>query len=260
MTTRPATETSPPRLSVAIMTLNEESNISRALSSVSWADEVVVLDSGSDDRTREIARAAGASVWQEEWRGFGAQRARSLELCSGVWVLALDADEAVSPRLAASIRAVVQSGSTERSGFELERHSFHLGRWFGARGWHRDRVLRLVRRDQVEPVEKAVHERLDVAGSVGRLEGPLLHWPYRDLAHHMEKMAAYSDLKARQLHASGRTASPASAVARSLWRFVSGYVFEGGFLYGWPGLAADLLGAHGTLLAYLKLAEYAEED
>ncbi|MCL7926944.1 MAG: glycosyltransferase family 2 protein [marine benthic group bacterium] len=259
MTTQPSVEASPPRLSVAIMTCNEEANISRALSSVAWADEVVVLDSGSEDRTCEIARAAGARVRQEPWRGFGGQRARSLELCSGIWVLALDADEAVSPKLAESIRAVIQSGSTTETGFEVVRHSFHLGTWFGGRGWHRDRVLRLVRRDRVVPVERIVHERLEVSGSVGRLEGTLLHWPYRDLAHHMEKMAAYSDLKARQMHASGRRANQATAVARSAWRFVTGYLLQGGFLYGWSGLAADLLGAHGTLLAYLKLAELGDE-
>ena len=259
MTTLQSGEAAPPRLSVAIMTFNEEPNISRALESVSWADEIVVLDSGSEDRTCEIARAAGARVWHEPWRGFGAQRARSLELCSGVWVLALDADEAVSPKLAESIRSVVQSRSGEQSGFEVVRHSYHLGRWFGTRGWHRDRVLRLVLRDRVVLREKAVHERLEVSGPVGRLEGALLHWPYRDVAHHMEKMAAYSELKARQLHEAGRRATSGSAVLRSAWRFVSGYFLQGGFLYGWPGLAADLLGAHGTLLAYLKLAEFGRE-
>jgi glycosyltransferase involved in cell wall biosynthesis len=238
------------------MTRDEETNIARALESVSWADEVVVLDSGSQDGTREIARRAGALVHEEPWRGFGAQRARSLELCSGVWVLALDADEAVSPRLAESIRAVVESDQVKESGFELERHSFHLGTWFGSRGWHRDRVLRLVRRDRAVPVTKQVHERLEVLGSVGRLDGALLHWPYRDLAHHMEKMATYSDLKAQQLHEAGMRAGPVTAVLRSTWRLLSGYLLQGGFLYGWPGLASDLIGAHGTLLAYLKLAEY----
>ncbi|MEJ2483140.1 MAG: glycosyltransferase family 2 protein [Gemmatimonadota bacterium] len=204
------------------MTRDEEARIERALDSVAWADEVIVLDSGSEDRTCEIARASGAVVRQEPWRGFGAQRARSIELCRGVWVLALDADEAVSPRLAESIRTVVQSDATREHGFEFDRHSYYLGTWFGRRGWKRDRVLRLVRRDQVVPVTNRIHERLEVPGPVGRLKGPLYHWPYRDLAHHMEKMAAYSELKARQLQESGRRAGRASAVSRSVWRFLSG--------------------------------------
>ena len=244
-----------PPISVAIPTQNEEANIARVLRSVSWASEVVVLDSGSTDRTLDIARRMGARVVQEAWRGFGEQRRRSIELCTRPWVLALDADEAISPELRESILGEFGHGEPGHAGYDLERHTRYLGTSFGARGWHRDRVLRLARRDRLLFDDRIMHDRLRVEGTTGRLAGPVLHWSYRDVGHHMEKMARYSDLKAEQLFAAGRRGGLPTAVARGGWRFFNGYLLKGGFLYGWPGLVWDLLGAHGTLLAYLKLAE-----
>jgi len=249
-----------PPLSVAIPTQDEESNIARVLESVSWAAEIVVLDSGSTDRTLEIARQMGARVFQEPWRGFGKQRQRSIELCSSPWVLALDADEAVSPKLRDAILREFQNGSPPHAGYLLDRHTRYLGAWFGSRGWHRDRILRLARKDRLRFDDRIMHDRLDVDGSTGHLSGPVLHWSYRDVGHHMEKMARYSDLKARQLFEAGRRCGQPTAVGRGIWRFIGGYLLKGGFLYGWPGLVWDLLGAHGTLLAYLKLAELTDAE
>ena len=126
-----------PRLSVAILTQDEERNIARVLDSVSWADEIVVLDSGSSDDTVAIARDMGAVVVHEPFRGFGLQRRRSIENCAGEWVLALDADEAVTPELRDSILEVVSAEDSLHSGYECERHTWYLGAWFGSRGWHR---------------------------------------------------------------------------------------------------------------------------
>jgi glycosyltransferase involved in cell wall biosynthesis len=251
---------SQPRLSVAILTQDEERNIARVLDSVSWADEIVVLDSGSADDTVAIAREMGAKVVHEPFRGFGLQRRRSVENCTGIWVLALDADEAVTPELRDSILEAVSAGDSPHAGFECERHTCYLGAWFGSRGWHRDRIVRLVRRDRVIFDDRIIWERLSVDGSTGRLSGPLLHWTYRDVSHHMEKMAHYSRLKALQLFEAGRRGGPSTAVLHGAGRFMSGYLLKGGFLYGWPGLVYDLLGAHGTLLSYLKLWEMTEEE
>lgn len=254
------TSTFVPPLSVAIPTQDEEANIARALESVSWAAEVVVLDSGSTDRTIEIARQLGARVVQEPWRGFGIQRQRSIELCSNPWVLALDADEAISPTLRDSILREFQDGAPRHAGYLLDRHTSYLGTWFGSRGWNRDRILRLARKDRLRFDDRIMHDRLDVEGTIGRLRGPVLHWSYRDVGHHMEKMALYSDLKARQLFDAGRRCGLPTAIGRGSWRFISGYLLNGGFLYGWPGLVWDLLGAHGTLLAYLKLADLSDQE
>ena len=249
-----------PPISVAIPTQNEEANIARVLRSVSWASEIVVLDSGSTDRTLELARRMGARVVQEAWRGFGEQRRRSIELCTHPWVLALDADEAISPELRKSILGEFGHGEPRHAGYYLERHTRYLDASFGARGWHRDRVLRLARRDRLLFDDRIMHDRLWVEGTTGRLTGPVYHFSYRDVGHHMEKMARYSDLKAKQMFDAGRRGGLPTAVARGGWRFVNGYLLKGGFLYGWPGLVWDLLGAHGTLLAYLKLWEMTEEE
>lgn len=247
-----------PLLSVAIVTLNEADNLPRVLASVAWADEIVVVDSGSTDATRNIARSHGAVVETAPWPGDGPQKARALGTCRGRWVLLLDADEEVTPELAAEIRRTLR-GEPGFVGYEIEMRTWHLGTWFGTRGWHRERHLRLARRDRARMTEAVVHGRLEVDGRVGRLRGRLLHYTYRDVSHHMAKMATYTDLKARQMYERGRRSTAAGAVGHGLWRFLSGYLFQGGFLYGWPGLAADLLGAHGTLLSYLKLAELVAE-
>ena len=247
-----------PLLSVAIITLNEAENLPRVLASVEWADEIVVVDSGSTDATQDIARSHGALVETAPWEGDGPQKARALALCRGRWVLLLDADEEVTPELGEEIRRTL-TGEPDCVGYQVEAHTRHLGTWFGGRGWHRERLLRLARRDRARLTEAVVHGRLEVEGRVGRLRGRLLHYTYRDVSHHMAKMAIYSELKARQMYEQGRRSTTAGAVGHSIWRFLSGYFFQGGFLYGWPGLAADLLGAHGTLLAYLKLAELGAE-
>jgi (heptosyl)LPS beta-1,4-glucosyltransferase len=202
----------------------------------------------------------GARVVHEPFRGYGTQRRLSIEACTGEWVLALDADEAVTPELRESIVATLATAETPHAGFELERHTHYLGTWFGSRGWRRDRIVRLVRKDRVVFDERIIWERLAVDGSTARLSGPLLHWTYRDVSHHMEKMALYSSMKAAQMFDSGRRCGFPGAVLHSAGRFVSGYLLGGGFLYGWPGLVFDLLGAHGTLLAYLKLSEMSKNE
>jgi glycosyltransferase involved in cell wall biosynthesis len=254
MTGRSDPASNAPLLTVALITRDEEESLPRTLSAVAWADEILVVDCGSTDRSVEIARSFDARVEEVEWRGYGPQKARALELSRGAWVLSIDADEVVTPELAAEIRSLL-SGAPECAGYEVEMHTWYLGVWFGTRGWRRERHLRLVRRDRARLRAAQVHERLEVDGPVGRLRGAIRHYSYRDVAHHMEKMARYTDLKARQLHEEGRRSSVAGAVAHAAWSFVSGYILQGGFLYGGAGLANELLGAHANLLAYLKLRE-----
>jgi len=264
-------------LSVAMIATDEEDRIGRALRSVAWADEVVVVDGGSRDRTPELARAAGARVLPTPgpWPGFAAQRRRAIEAAAGPWILALDADEEVTPELAEEIRRVVggsdgghgaggrstrgvrdpSAGAAGPAGYEILFHTRYLGHWFGRRGWLRERHLRLARKDAVRVTGRRVHEGLEVEGAVGRLRAPIRHYSYRSVAHHQAKMAEYARLKAMDLHTRGVRASPASACGHALGRLLGGYLFQGRFLDGWAGLAHELLAAEASLLAYLELWE-----
>jgi len=271
-------------VSVAMIATDEEDRIGRALASVAWADQVVLVDGGSSDRTPQIARSAGARVLDTEppWPGYAAQRRRAIEAAAGPWILVLDADEEVTPRLAREIRDTLgrlagggdaadgdaadggaatgggAGGGGPRAGpagYEILFHTRYLDHWFGRRGWYRERHVRLARKDALRVTGRRVHEGLEVEGRVGRLRAPIRHYSYRSVAHHQAKMAAYARLKARDLRELGRRATPASACAHALGRLFGGYLLQGRFLDGWAGLAHELLAAEASLLAYLELWE-----
>jgi glycosyltransferase involved in cell wall biosynthesis len=243
-----------PRLSVLIITLNEERLLERVLQSVAWADEIVIVDSGSTDRTEEIARRYTDRFFVRPYPGEGEQRRRSLELSSGEWILYVDGDEIVSPELAASIRAAVRD-PRGRSGFRVRLHTWFLGRWFGTRGWRKEWKVRLFRRGEgyFSPVE--IHSGAVVKGAVGTLKGALLHVPYRDLGHFVEKMNSYSGRMAAELHRKGRRSTPAAATIRGFARFLRDYIAGGDFLYGGPGLVRAAISGYYTCLKYAKLWE-----
>lgn len=255
-------------VSVAMIATDEADRIGRALASVGWADEIVLVDGGSSDRTPDIAREAGARVLGTEppWPGYAAQRRRAIEAAAGPWILVLDADEEVTPELAREIRETVgrRAGSGDATGsgasgapagYEILFHTRYLDHWFGRRGWYRERHLRLARKDALRVTDRRVHEGLRVDGPVGRLRAPIRHYSYRSVAHHQAKMAEYARLKARDLHERGHGASPASACGHALGRLFGGYLLQGRFLDGWAGLAHELLAAEASLLAYLELWE-----
>ena len=185
----------PPRISVLIITLNEERLLERVLESVRWADEVVVVDSGSIDRTEEIARRYTEHFFVREYEGEGEQRRRSLELSSGDWILYVDGDEVVTAQLATSIRAAV-ADPKGHDGFRVQLHTWLLGRWFGKRGWRKEWKVRLFRRGRGSFSPVRVHSGSVVEGPIGTLAGPLLHFPYRDLEHLTMKMNRYSSTAA----------------------------------------------------------------
>jgi cellulose synthase/poly-beta-1,6-N-acetylglucosamine synthase-like glycosyltransferase len=243
-----------PGLSVLIITLNEERLLERVLESVRWADEIVIVDSGSTDRTEEIARRFTNRFHVRAYVGEGEQRRRSLELSTGEWVLYIDGDEIVSPQLAASIRRAVATPGPI-AGFRVRLHTWFLGRWFGSRGWRREWKVRLFRRDRghFSPVE--VHSGSVVDGPIGTLQGALLHVPYRDLAHMVEKMNSYSTRMAAELWQKGRRSSPGAALVRGLSRFLRDYVAGGDFLYGRAGLVRATVIGYYTFLKYAKLWE-----
>lgn len=245
---------STPQLSVIMITRNEAAGIAQVLASVDFADEIVVLDSGSTDDTVEICRSMGARVEvSADWQGFGVQKNRVLALARGRWILSLDADEQVSPPLAAEIQAVL-GDPAGHVGWRLPRLSSYCGRALRRGGWWPDQVLRLVRREGARFSDDRVHERLiPPPGPVGLLTQALLHTTYADLEEVLRKVDQYSSEGAQQLHAAGRQSSFASAIGHGLWAFVRTYVLRLSCLEGVHGFMLAISNAEASYYRYAKL-------
>jgi len=241
------------RISAVIITKNEEAAIGRCLESISWVDEIVVLDSGSTDETVGIARSKGAKVFTSaEWPGFGIQKNRALELATGDWILSVDADERVTPELAAEIRSMVTS-SNPKPGYEMPRLSSYCGRYMRHSGWWPDYVTRLVQRGRGRFSPSLVHERMEVDGPVGRLKHTLMHDSFQTLEQVLDKVNRYSSLSAQQMAASGRQGGVLTAIVHGLGAFIRTYVFKAGFLDGREGLMLAVSNAEGAYYKYVKL-------
>jgi glycosyltransferase involved in cell wall biosynthesis len=239
-------------LSVIIITKNESAHIADCLDSVAFADEVVVVDSGSADDTCGIARSKGARVVvTEDWPGFGPQKNRALDLATSDWILSIDADERVTPELAQSIQR--ELAQPRADGYLIARLSSFCGRWIRHSGWWPDHVLRLFRRGSGRFTDAAVHESVKCSGSVAVLDGHFLHYPYPDLETLMTKINRYSSDAAAMMHARGKTAGVASAVGHGFWTFVRIYVIRKGFLDGREGFVLAAAGAAGSFFRYSKL-------
>lgn len=251
---------STPLLSVAIITHNEEQNLPRTLASVQFADEIVVVDSGSTDRTVEIARGAGATVIERPWPGFAEQKNFAIGRCTSRWVLTLDADEELSPELQNEIRILLRSEPSVEA-YYLRRRNLFLGRWMKHGGFYPDAKLRLFRRTaQLEFTPRPVHETIHYSGSTTTLKHDLLHHAYPTLSAYIQHMDHYSDLGAEILIAKGRTSRHFPAFFWNMLyvpslAFYWNYVFRGGFLDGREGLLLHLYQAVYTSWKYAKAWE-----
>jgi glycosyltransferase involved in cell wall biosynthesis len=246
-------------LSVAIITLNEEANLPRTLASIAWADEIVIVDSGSTDTTRAIGQSHGARVVTEPWRGFAAQKNFALSLCTSDWVLSLDADESVSPELAASIQKTIAS-SPLHTGYALPRRNLFLGRWIRHGGYYPDTKLRLFPRGQANFQETPVHETATFAGNIQTLDGDLLHDAYPTLTSYLNHMQRYSTLGARIAVARGRTGRGLvsfldGVLLNPLVTFLYNYILRAGFLDGREGLLLHLYHSAYVSWKYAKAWE-----
>ncbi len=240
-------------LSVVIIARDEENHLGAALDSVAWADEIVVVDSGSRDRTVEIARERGAQVVvTEDWPGFGPQKNRALDRATRDWVLSIDADERVTPALRQEIEAIVAGGGAHDA-YEIPRLSSYCGRFMRHGGWWPDRVTRLFRRGKARFSDDLVHEKVVVQGSTGRLAGHLEHLAFDDFEEVLRKIDGYSSANARMLHARGKRGSLAAALSHGGWAFLRTYILQGGFLDGRHGFMLAVSNAEGTYYRYLKL-------
>lgn len=246
-------------LSVAIVSHNEEANLGRTLESVKWADEIVVVDSGSTDRTCEIAREHGARVILEPWRGYVAQKQYAIDLCTKDWVLLLDADEEVSAGLAQEIRAAIADPGAV-TGYRLPRKNLFLGRWIRHGGFYPDPKLRLFRRTHGFVTGHDPHDRCELRAEVSQqtrqFTNPLVHYTYPDLSLYINHMNRYSSLGAQLAIARGhRNFSFANIIVRPLLNFIYNYFFRLGFLDGREGLLLHLYHAEYVSWKYAKAWE-----
>lgn len=238
-----------PRLSAIIITRNEAHNIADCLDSVAFCDERIVVDSGSTDDTVRIAQEKGAQVFSRDWDGFGAQKNFALAQASGDWIISIDADERVTPDLAAAMQRAI-SGTAD--GYEMPRLSDFCGRTMQHSGWYPDYVLRLFRRGRGRFSNDAVHERVICEGPVARLPVPLRHHPVVRLEDALSRMDRYSTAGGTMLIASGRRVTFMSGITHGLWAFLRTYILRLGFLDGREGFLLAVANAEGTYYRYMK--------
>lgn len=242
------------RLSVVIVTLNEEERLRACLESVAWADEIVVVDAESQDKTVQIARELTDHVLVRPWPGYAAQKNFAVAQASGDWILSVDADETVSPALRADIERVLRDDGPA-AGYSVPRRNIFWGAWVRHGGLYPDWQLRLFRRGRSTFGARAVHESVTVDGPVGRLDGHLEHRSYRDVEDFVTRANRYSTLAADEWAASGRRAHVTDLLTRPLGRFLSMYLVKRGFLDGWRGLLLAALYAYYVAMRSAKVLE-----
>jgi glycosyltransferase involved in cell wall biosynthesis len=239
-------------ITTILITHNEEANIDRCLGSVrDFSDEIIVVDSHSTDRTAELAARHGARVIPNDWPGYGRQKQFALEHAANEWIFWIDADEEVSPELVDEIREL----DFALDGYEVRRLVRYCGRWIRHGPWYPGYVLRLFRKGRGGFTDDIVHERVRVSGSIGRLRGELLHYSYRDIAHHIEKINDLTTLAARQMFERKRRAGFLHIAVQPCFAFIKAYFIKGGFLDGLTGFSIAALHAHYARLKFMKLRE-----
>ena len=251
-----------PTLSVVVITKNEAHNIEACLQSVDWADEIIVLDSGSQDGTPQICRdySSKVKVWETDWPGYGIQKERALEKATGDWVLSLDADERVMPELGVAIRALLKLplkaiSSTETVAFKIRFYTEYCGHLLRFGACHFEYNTRLFRRGSAHFRSVSVHERIEVQGQIAVLPGYILHRSFSNLESVITKMNTYSTLSAAHKKAAGKKGGLGAAIGHGLFSFIRGYIFKFGFLDGKAGFMFAFSNAEGSYYRYLKMMD-----
>jgi glycosyltransferase involved in cell wall biosynthesis len=240
------------RISGTIITLNEEDRIAEAIASLACCDEVIVVDSGSTDRTCDIARQHGARVLTREWDSYSKQKNFAASQAAHDWILSLDADERISAELAAEICRWQQHSATF-SAARMPRRAFYLGGWIKHSGWYPDLKTRLYDRRHAGWQGDFVHESLSVDGPVGRFAGDILHYPYRSRSDHLRRIDRYTRLAAEAARTSGRRANPLKLLLGPPAAFFKTLFLQAGILDGWRGFAIAWMGARYVLLREYRL-------
>lgn len=240
-------------ISASIITKNEEVNIAECLELLSWVDEIVVLDSGSSDRTVEIARHYTDKVFVEEWRGQGAQKNRALELAKGPWIISIDADERVPPELAGEMREAIIS--PRLNAYAVRRKNIYRGRWIRHGGWWPDWVTRLFKKGEAYFNDRVIHDSLQVQGAMGRLSHPLIHYSFRSAEDFLTRAHWYAIHQATEMYNEGKEASLWTAISHAAFSLGQAYFLRWGFLDGAPGTLIAVSNAVGVFYRYMMLRE-----
>jgi glycosyltransferase involved in cell wall biosynthesis len=256
-----STAAAPPRptVSAAVICLDEEKNVAACLESLAWCDEIVVVDSGSRDRTVEIARKHATRVLHHDWPGYVAQKNWALDQTTGDWVLCVDADERCTPALRDAIQAALR-GDPPEAGFAVRRHVFYLGRWIDHGGWYPDWKLRLVRRGRARWGGVDPHDKLIADGPVARLDADLVHYTYGDFSDHLRTVQRFSDVVVDGWLRSGRRFSLLGAIAHPPIKFFETYVWKRGFLDGWAGFVIAATSSFYVFAKHVKLWERTRDE
>ncbi len=239
------------RISATVITFNEERNIARVIESLRCCDEILVLDSGSNDRTAEIAAKLGARVVEASWQGYAAQKNIAAKLASHDWILSLDADESLSEALEAEIWQIKKAGPAFDA-YTMPRLAQYLGKWILHSGWYPDRKIRLFNRARARWVGDYVHESVKVDGKVGHLDSNILHFTCSSLSEHLKSMDRYTTLAAEEIVSRGRKVTPGNLLVNPPWTFLKTYLLQRGFLDGAEGLTIAYMAAFYNYLKYAK--------
>ena len=239
------------KITATIITLNEERNIARAIESLRCCDEILMIDSGSSDRTLELAQNLGVRVIERNWQGYAKQKNLAAETAANDWILSIDADEALSERLEGEIWTLKKNGP-DFDAYTMPRLAQYLGRWIFHGGWYPDRKVRLYHRTKARWVGEYVHESVKVDGRVGHLDANLLHYTCESLSEHLKTMDRYTTLAAEELVARKHKVPTHKVVLDPLWTFVRGYVLQRGFQDGLEGLSIAYMSSLYTFLKYAK--------
>lgn len=244
--------------SVTIITLNEESNIRACLESVKWADEILVSDSGSSDKTVQICKEYGAKVFIDQWQGFGKQKNLIAGRARNSWILNIDADERITPDLRKEIEDILNNGDYE--GYFIPRKNFFGDKWIKHCGWHPDYNMRLYRKNKGRFNERDVHEAVKIEGRAGYLKNPMEHYTYKDVSDYLKRMDRYSTLAAEEMSKNGKSTGLSDLIFRPCFTFLKMFFLQKGFLEGYSGVILSGLYAAYTFSKYAKLWEMSKKD
>jgi glycosyltransferase involved in cell wall biosynthesis len=240
------------RVSVIIITKDEEKNIAECLSSVKWADEIIVVDAESSDDTIQTAKKYTERVYIKKWEGYAKQKKYALGLAENEWVLSLDADERVTEELKDEIEKL---GSTDADGFRIRRRNFLFNKEIKSCGWGNDYQLRLFKRDKVALTDRLVHEGFVAEGRVKKMDHPMLHFTFSSFAGYISKINNYTSLRAKELFEEKRNVNGWIIISHTISAFLQFYIVKRGFKDGVHGLIISLLHSISTMLNYIKLWE-----
>jgi glycosyltransferase involved in cell wall biosynthesis len=242
-------------LSAAIITKNEEENIRSCMQSISFAGQIIIVDSGSTDATLSIAKEFGCEIYREEWRGFGPQKQSAIEKCRHPWILVIDADERIPPGTADIIKKIITDSDVKEAGFSFPRKNYFQGRWIKHAGWWPDRIIRLFRKDAGRMTSAIVHESVEIQGTVGALDAAIEHYTESRLSKIIQKIDKYSTLGAQAAFREGKKSTTGGAFMRAFFTFVQDYFFRLGVLDGMPGLTLAVTDSVNKFFKYAKLSE-----